>query len=278
MRAHASTEIEALDVRAVAALTAAVVARWRRLPFDGDGAVLVDGERREGLRLLAGVHDRPGARYRVVPAEPEPEPVPPGAHPDEIPNPIVPEAFDVEVLRSDGSALDVRLRPVTGDIDVRAGLVDPGRARALWVEGSYDNDEVPFLRGTVDGRLDVDLGALPGGAGPEGPMLQGALTHRRGRLALAATVRPAGRSDRWVLDVEVRGGRGVLRPLAAVAGPVAGWFLRRELRRTLVEDVAPASAELARELRGAAALDAEAEADTLVDGALRSLAAEAPSP
>jgi hypothetical protein len=41
---------------------------WNDLRFDRDGAVVVprSHQRREGLRVLDGVHPDPGTRYRVV--------------------------------------------------------------------------------------------------------------------------------------------------------------------------------------------------------------------
>jgi hypothetical protein len=67
VRARGQATVDPLDYRRVMPVVTELVGCWGDLRFDDDGAVISrSNQRREGLRVVEGVHPNPGTRYRVV--------------------------------------------------------------------------------------------------------------------------------------------------------------------------------------------------------------------
>jgi hypothetical protein len=67
VRARGQATVDPVDYRAAVPVVTELIRCWGDLRFDDDGVVISrSNQRREGLRVLEGVHPNPGTRYRVV--------------------------------------------------------------------------------------------------------------------------------------------------------------------------------------------------------------------
>jgi hypothetical protein len=256
MRLAGWTEVTAVDIGPFVAALPALLAGWRALTFP-DGVVRhpATGRPHAGLRLVSGVHPYPGAVYRLVLREETP-PDPTDqerAVADRLNGTDALAAAEWERGRLAAARADGRMLVTWHTVVVTAGTDDPrrttfalhhdvtdARARIDLTEpdrpGPVDVAmDVPdwagstgFLRGMVEVLLRADPRALPPYALGE-PQLIATVRHPRGRAHADVRIGGAG-ACRWSVraDVDVRGA-GWVRPLVALAAPIARRHLQREL-------------------------------------------------
>ncbi|TWD84847.1 hypothetical protein FB561_6043 [Kribbella amoyensis] len=204
----ASVTVEPVDHRVLVATVPALLRRIRALSFGADRFLEYDGRRIEGLRNDVGAHPQVGARYTVVlkPTEDEPDPKPLG----------------LDLLADAGDLFSVRFQQesVGGTIAVDRPR-DPLSA-SVEVEASLPAD-VPYFAGPITGSGLLRLDDVPH-RGDE-PQVVASLEHRRARGGI--TVRITEQSDRtWLVTLTLRvQGRGLLRPVVAIAARV--WLRSR---------------------------------------------------
>jgi hypothetical protein len=263
MKVRTSGTLRRIDLQPALACIPALLDEWAELRFDRSGMMLnpLTGEPQRAVKLVAGRHRRPGARYEVT---------------TEAPVYDLPEhlkaGFDQESqrLRSEGIGFSSpesedllrRRREASVQVGTTTSTVvatlthDDGKRLAASVTepGGFWTVDASFIRGRQpalsldEGRLDLTTtlrkNAVPGclarllggvGAGRAGLDLA-ALDGRGGRLLVAdarvnrfrgnatANVRAAPRDWRVAATLTL-GARGLARPVL--------WIFGRRLRRTL---------------------------------------------
>ena len=238
--------VDPLDLRSLAAAIAEVLDCWRALQFDG-GLVVVGGpgERREGLRVLAGTHPVAGTSYRVSLVEPV-SPELTAEEQAELARIGGREPEVAEWLRRRTARLEAsgqrRTKTTTIVVDVREDtaaamglclvLSDPSPVN---VDLVLDRPRAPKgLSASVGGRIEGNWlmrGPVHGGGAlslDPLPQLELNVRHRRARGAAAVHTRL--RDDgRWDVTFNVRArGAGLLRPFAATVTP---WLATKARQR-----------------------------------------------
>ncbi|MFE2290113.1 hypothetical protein [Streptomyces sp. NPDC059452] len=212
----------------------------------GGAILLPDGRPVHGLRLLAGRHLQPGARYGEAPEE--------GEGSGAADGPVTSEAT---VLREWRPSRSVEVENLTEEegMSVRVGvrLRDPRTPRVLEVSLDGHNPKGGALY-RFSGRVKADLGAWwaaverhPSAPPAARAPVVGKVTHRLGKGRLTVTPRPA-EDGSWLVSVvlSVRG-RWLLRPVAAVVLLFARRPVERGFRKG-VDDAAEQWAEMLAEL------------------------------
>lgn len=247
MKWHQHVRIARFELSDIERLWAAWPGVWAQLRFAADGTLVapLPTNPSSGLvpqiRLETGSHRATGARYLVRGGTPK----------DGVGATWVP----VDLLQDD--AVGFALRRVAdsgqGAVTVRwkhatrptfeIAVDDPGPAVT---DGPIS---APRSRGAGTGLVDT-AAAITGG-----PVVTGSgwasMFAGRGRVTVDEM-----RADAWTLTVDVGlHGRGVWRPLLAIAGPVASRFVGRELNRAM-GDVA-GEEQTTQRARALAALHAE---------------------
>ena len=228
----ARVEIPVRDLGRLVAAMATLWRRWCEVPFDPDGVAVLDGERREGLRVTRGSHLTAGARYRLVFA-----------------SDAKAEPHDVDLVRATGDEVEF--------------LVDrPGLRCAVRLREPRSPGEVRLdVRGAVAelplvGKDYAFTGAVdPAVLGSGGRAASGELRFKRLRVRASVDVAVRGTTHRVTVRVSGRP-RGVLSP-ALVAWPF--------LRAKAAEGLAEALGEVARELRATDDLADRAWAELVAD-------------
>jgi hypothetical protein len=262
VRARDQATVNRVDYGPAMSVVMDLVRCWKHLRFDRDAAVVVprSHQRREGLRVLEGVHPNPGTRYRVVIVErvaPE--------FTDEERRELTKlgagaagrdqmtewarrrraaleasgrmesktTSLDAELLANDAETLTVRFVAASQrhvNIDVTVERPAAPRTVAIVVDGRLEGSW--WARGAVAGTSRLSIDRLP----PEGsssPQLEADLRHRRAMGSATVRVRP-GDGDTWGVSVDIRArGRGVVRPLAAITSPWLARAVRRQLRASM---------------------------------------------
>lgn len=287
MRLASSTSVEAVDLDTLILALPPFLAGLRALTIDQHGVILPDGDRREGLRLVEGAHPRAGARYELV-VDVEREPDLTEADHLEL-GALAQEASDVAEAQAAWFA-ERRDRLAT-----EGGMVvDQRRSTVHLVTDDRDRSEVEV---TVDGPpvvttvLALDRPDTPGpltftvtttpakGCLVGGPVvvegsveladgarwrrrphrLRVEVRHRRAQASLRVDVTDVG-AGRWDLRVKVRAvGRGVVRPVVAVASLVGRGVVRRGFAEAMAE-LPDGFSAAARELRAEVGPDADPDA------------------
>ncbi|PRY01683.1 hypothetical protein [Allonocardiopsis opalescens] len=200
-----------------------------------DGALLAPDGSDSGVRLVAGRHIAPGARYLLPP--------------EQAPEGAVPASAEVEVVAWDrGRESTVRLRQssATDELAATLALRSVARPSSLRLQGRFGATGAAGPAGRLSNvafRADADLDgwwaqaagrALGLPRGPSAPVTASAV-HRLGRADAAVSVAP-GAAGTWRVEITVRlRGRSWVRPLAWALLP----FFRRRIdgwiRGALVE-------------------------------------------
>lgn len=218
---RAESTIEPVDVASIASVVPELIKGWDELQFD-DGAVVAgaEQERREGLRIVEGVHPHVGTKYRIV-----------------MVGPVAPasatETLWVELLAHNAESLRARFDTaeasrVTVDVDLNR----PGAPRALTCKVGGRSEGNWLTRGTVTGEGRLSIDRFPPSS-RSGPQLRAEFRHPHMRAMASMRIRQR-HGDNWEVAVEIRAkGSGLVRPIAAVATPWIAGVLRRRLRASM---------------------------------------------
>jgi hypothetical protein len=236
VRLRASVASAAIDVRPFVAALPAVATRWRALRFEDGVVVTDDGTRKEGLAVASGSHPLAGTTYRVALPMTEPKTVDPvdgETRREQMarawgrgPSPSVSTCL-VELAKDDARQVVIRAEDAAGvwvaDVDVH----HPARPDAADVAVVVHATGGWLTRGPVEVTAHLDVGAL---------RVDVTVRHRhaKGRATLAVDAAVAGE---WTSSFDIMGrGRGVLRPVVAVASPFVRGALNRKLASLLRHD------------------------------------------
>jgi hypothetical protein len=261
LRLHSRVETPPVDTRNLLAALPMFLGLWRGLRFDP--AVLDrDGRRREGLRVVAGSHPRPGTRYSVtMVARRPPEPTP--SEREELSKLLRERHTDtdraarewfarrretaeaagrletvlttstVEVVADDSHRVVVRTtHDNDGGVVIEAELARPARPERLTIDTTSNVRGNWLTRGKLKVQASCELDSLPS-AHNSAPQFTGSLRHRhlRGWASIAISENDSGR---WDVDVRIRvRGRRLTRPLFAVASLFLGRYTRRRFDKAV---------------------------------------------
>ena len=216
------------DVAAVVDALPVLVGRLRDLSIDSAGVLdPTTGERREGLAVTSGVHCVPGSRYRLVTQ---------AAHGDDAD--VAPIISAIELLANDRRQFGLAIqgeRPSFPDVVVTAH--DLNRLGVVDVQSVHQTSERWLFCGptTIDGTADLAQIRSADGISSAAAMR---LHHRRIVATGTLTAAPGdGTSIRLTIDATVRG-RGLMRPLLAVASLVFAGKIRRSVAHDADEAMA----------------------------------------
>jgi hypothetical protein len=191
-----------------------VLRAWRAMTFDAEHVVETETGPREGLRVVAGVHPRPGVRYRVV------------ARPDSSDDAPAVHVFDV--LEDDRERVRLSFASssrFTGTVE----LTYPARPQRFAAEIATPTVGGCLVGGPATVVADIDLGALAAGHGDQDE-IEVRVRHRRvqGRAEVRVNTKRDGSSH---IEIKVKaGGRGVLRPVIALASLLVNRRFKQQLR------------------------------------------------
>jgi hypothetical protein len=245
LRLKAQAVAPALDTRCLLAIASAAVRRWRELRFEGGCYVDDEGQRREGLRVEHGEHPQPGTRYRLVfPADDTA-----GAS-----DAVAPSTMRFEIMADGADRARYRWEPDSGE-SYEVELERPANPARLGFTALVPVTAGWPMGGPVSVRVNCDVDRLPPASASE-PQLTAKVAHRfASATARVHATQVAGGS--WGVTVEVRaGGRGLMRPAAAVIAP----FLRATAARALndaVHRLVESAEEFNRELRDSCGPDGD---------------------
>jgi hypothetical protein len=225
---RAGATMAPLDVEAWVATAAAFLDQVRALSFVDGGVVHpATGAIHEGWRDLTGTHPRVGTRYGIVTVD----------------QAGVRELVAAELVDDDRRRWRARLAGEHGQGEV--AVEDPDRPRRADVACTMATTGGGYFGGPASAEATIDL-AGGGDAVPTRPLVV-RIEHRRVRATVDVRVSAAAT---WHVAVTVRvRGRGLLRPMVALAGPLASSRAERELHAqlaTTVEQIEAQSARLAR--------------------------------
>ena len=249
LRLHARVAIPPVDTRNLINALPVFLDLWRGLRFD-PSVVDRDGRRREGLRVEAGTHPRPGTRYSVtLTAQRLPESTP--AEREELSKLLRDRDSDtdraarewferrrktaeaagrletvlttstVEVVADDSHRVVVRTTHDNGGVVIESELARPARPERLTVDATGNVRGNWLTKGKLKVEASCGLDSLPP-TSDRAPQLTASVRHRhlRGWASIAITETDGGR---WDVDVRIRvRGRRLTRPLFAVASLFLG--------------------------------------------------------
>ncbi|MGW0086896.1 hypothetical protein [Streptomyces sp. NPDC003393] len=206
--------------------------------------VLPDGQSIPGVQLTRGRHLRPGAEYLISDQdEKENEGAEHGGTGANAKDVSSVETVTVRVEEWDrrrAVRLALAMASDAGEVELQIVLKSLDRPRLVEIRGQSLFDGVPLRLSQMKGRVRVQLDDWWAAADAAGTSHTAPATarvvHRWARATARAVPRPHrdGDGDRWDVRVTVSlHGRGLLRPLAAVALVVAGRRIRRFVARTL---------------------------------------------
>jgi hypothetical protein len=196
------------------------------------------------LRDLTGTHPREGTRYGVVTVDEA------GA----------PELVAVELVDDDRRRWRARLAGEHGQADV--AIDDPDQPRRADIACTMTTTGGGYFGGPASAEATIDLAGGGGDDVPANPLVV-RIEHRRVRATVDVRVDAAAS---WHVSVTVRvRGRGLLRPMIALAGPLASSRAERELHAQLASTVERIEAHSARLARTSAASMARELVGRLVD-------------
>jgi hypothetical protein len=261
LRLHARVTVPPVDTRNLVAALPIFLDLWRGLRFDP--AVLDrDGRRREGLRVAAGTHPRPGTRYSMtMVARRPPEPTP--AEREELSKLLRARDDDtdraveewsqrrramaeaagrletvrttsmVEIVADDSHRVVVRTTHDHGRVVIETEVERPTRPERLTIDATSNVVVGGWLaKGKLKVEASCKLDSLPA-AHHSAPQFTGLLRHRhlRGRASIAIAETDSGR---WDIDIRLRvRGRGLVRPIFAIASPFFGRVARRRFEEAV---------------------------------------------
>lgn len=196
------------------------------LRTDGDGGLFHGDEPVQDVRLTAGRHIGPGARYRIEER-------------DEGGDVLFAHRVAVEAW-SRASATRVRYEGRGQDFRAsgEAELVSADRPASLSWSAKFQGsgDHARYRRARLTGGLDLDLWWAGDPAGPAA--LTTTLRHPLAQGSVRLRMSPAEDGRRWNVHVVIAArGRGWARPPLALAAFFAGFLARRAVREAL-EDTA----------------------------------------
>jgi hypothetical protein len=208
----------------------------------GRRLVLPDGQLIPDVRLTRGRHLRPGAEYLISDEDEREDDEQEGLGED------AQGVSGVETVRirieewNRRRAVRLALAMVSDDgkVELQTVLKSLDHPRLVEVGGRSLFDGVPLRLSRLKGRARVQLDDWWAAADAEGASRSAPVTarvdHRWARAEARAAPRPRRDGDTGGWEVRVTlslRGRGLLRPLAAVALGVAGRWIRRSVARTL---------------------------------------------
>jgi len=288
LRLRGTVAVAPLDLELVQAAAARTIERWRDVHVDGDGVVdPTTGEVRAGLQVADGTHPREGVVYRVFGPPLDPPAVVAEGATTPAPAPASPvdwRVSTVELVADRPRRVEVSVDQ-TGSPGLRAhGEVGP-RDRPGRGSASVDVDlDGPWpargrLRIEATGSIDPTAVPTPSSATGAGEVARAEVSvrHPRGRARGEVTLRAVD-AGRWEVEVAAQArGRGLLRPVAAVALALA----RRSVVRSFDEGLAKIPDQVAQQARYLVAPDGSARtpddlAAELVTDLVRSVPAAVP--
>jgi hypothetical protein len=222
---RAGATMTPLDVEAWTATAAAFRDQLRALSFVDDGVVHpATGAVHAGWRDLTGTHPAAGTRYAIVTVD----------------QAGVRELVAAELVDDDRRRWRARLAGEHGRADVTVDA--PDHPRRGDVECAVATTVGGYFGGPISAEATVDL--ADGGEGVPARPLVVRIEHRRVRGTVDVRLSPG---ERWDVAVTVRvRGRGLLRPMVALAGPLASSRVQRELHAQLARSVERIEAHNAR--------------------------------
>ncbi|MFW6599055.1 hypothetical protein ACQBAU_01095 [Propionibacteriaceae bacterium Y2011] len=254
-----TTTIPDLDLESLVSVLPGLIQRIRTITFDGDDVARLDGERREGLRLVDGTAGTPGSAYRIVLDTDEGQ-----DHPDAR------RAVTATLVTDDHHVIKVDVTAAEGNAIVE--LANPLRPQHVTAEATVTHAEVPVWFGRdIDACATIDLPRLSAG---HGQVFRAGLNTRwgTGNLEVELTRRP----DRHEVTVTL-----AVRPRWMLAVGMVSWpFLRKraqaEFDRTVEKFVTDNGAELGEVVREWAARSEAERIELLWLELKNSVAATAP--
>jgi hypothetical protein len=208
----------------------------------GRRLILPDGQVIPDVRLTRGRHLRPGAEY-LISDEDEREAADNGGGREDAKGMSSGETATIRLEEWDrrrAVRLALAIAADDGKVDLHAVLQSPDHPRLVEVGGRSRFDGVPLGLSRLKGRVRLQLDDWWAAADTEGAAHSAPATarvdHRWARAEARAVPSPHrdGHTSGWDVRVTLSlRGRGLLRPLAAVALGVAGRWIRRSVARTL---------------------------------------------
>ena len=205
------------EVGQVVAALPLIIEGLRQWTFGEDGVLVTAGGPRSGLRLIAGIHPRRGAKYRATVTGPDAAPG--GDSPA--------TTFEAELQADDNRRFALRCEAADDQTEFMVEVIDPRQPTALRCAGSAQSLTQGWWGGRSTWQADLTLPIEVS----HGHRIPAAATvdHRRFRAQADVRVKAGTPGDLvFVLTIHARG-RGILRLLSALVGP----FARRPMQRAL---------------------------------------------